>query len=127
MQNIFRRLVSYLLVFSLAGLPFTAQAGLIATDEAVSQNQPQLQAERAKVRDFFTRADVQQQLQQQGLTQQIAQERVAALTDADIQKIVGKIDALPAGGTSGAAAVVGITILVILVFYAIVQLFYPQK
>src|SRR5436189_6068212 len=102
MQNFFRRLVSYLLVFSLAGLPFTAHAGLIATDEAVSQNQPQLDADRAKVRDFFTRADVQQQLQQHGLTQQIAQERVAALTDADIQKVAGKIDALPAGGTVGA-------------------------
>jgi hypothetical protein len=125
MKNMLRRLVSYLLVASLSGLPFTAQAGLIATDEAVSPIQ--LQADRAKVRDFVARADVQQQLQQQGLTQQIAQERVNALTDNDIQKIAGRIDALPAGGTSGEVAVVGVVLLVIFVGYAIVQLFYPQK
>ena len=125
MKNIFHRLVSYVLIFSLAGLPFTAQAGLIGTDDVVAQNQ--LQTERAKVRDFVSRADVQQQLQQFGLTQQNAQDRVDALSEAEVQHIAGKIDALPAGGTAGTAAVVGLTVLLILIVYAIVQLFYPQK
>lgn len=127
MKNFFRRLLNYLLVISLAGLPFTAQAGLIATDEALTLSQTQVQAERAKVSDFVARADVQQQLQQHGLTQQMAQERVDALTDNDIQKIAGKIDTLPAGAATGTAAVIGLTVLLILVVYAIVQLFYPQK
>lgn len=125
MKNIFHRLVSYVVIFSLAGLPFTAQAGLIGTDDVVAQNR--VQTDRAKVRDFVSRADVQQQLQQFGLTQQNAKDRVDALSEAEVQHIAGKIDALPAGGTAGTAAVVGLTVLLILIVYAIVQLFYPQK
>lgn len=125
MKTLFHRLISYIIIFSLAGLPFTAQAGLIGTDEAVSQTQ--LQTDRAKVSDFVSRADVQQQLQQFGLTQQNAKDRVDALTEAEVQHIAGKIDALPAGATAGGAAVVGITVLLVLIIYAIVQLFYPQK
>ena len=91
MKTLFHRLISYIIIFSLAGLPFTAQAGLIGTDEAVSQTQ--LQTDRAKVSDFVSRADVQQQLQQFGLTQQNAKDRVDALTEAEVQHIAGKIDA----------------------------------
>ena len=125
MKTLFHRLISYIIIFSLAGLPFTAQAGLIGTDEVVGHTQ--LQTDRAKVRDFVSRADVQQQLQQFGLTQQNAKDRVDALTEAEVQHIAGKIDALPAGATAGGAAVVGITVLLVLIIYAIVQLFYPQK
>lgn len=129
MKTLFHRLISTIIIFSLAGLPFTAQAGLIGTDEVVGHTQ--LQTDRAKardlVRDFVSRADVQQQLQQFGLTQQNAKDRVDALTEAEVQHIAGKIDALPAGATSGGAAVVGLAVLLVLIIYAIVQLFYPQK
>ena len=125
MKNIFRRLLSYLLVISLAGLPFTAQAGLIGTDEVVAQTQ--VQSDRAKVRDFVSRSDVQQQLQQFGVSPQNAKDRIDALSEAEVQQIAGKINALPAGATSGGLAVVGLTVLLVLIVYAIVQLFYPQK
>lgn len=124
MKNDFRRVVSQLLIVCLAALPFTARAGLIATDEAVASAAP---SDRAKVLDFLARADVQNELQAQGLTTQGAQERVAALTDAEVRQIAGKIDSAPAGGTSGAVAVVGVTLLVILGVYAIVRAFYPQR
>ena len=39
MNKRLNRLLSFALIFSLAGLPFTAQAGLIGTDEAVAQIQ----------------------------------------------------------------------------------------
>jgi hypothetical protein len=125
MRIVFRRFVSVLLVFSMAGLPFTAQAGLIGTDEVAAQSEAP--SDREKVRDFVARADVQQQLQEHGLTPQIAKERVDALTDAEVQQIAGKIDALPAGATSGVAGVVGVTLLVVLVTYMLVRLFYPQR
>lgn len=125
MEKLFHRLVSYLLVFSLAGLPFTAHAGLIGTDEAVAQSE--VQSERARVRDFLARADVQQQLQQHGVTAQAAKDRVAALTDFEVAHLSGKIDALPAGATSGGAAVIGVTLLLVLITYVIVRMFYPQK
>ncbi len=125
MKKLFHRLVSYLLVFSLAGLPFTAHAGLIGTGEAVAQSE--MQSERARVRDFLARADVQQQLQQHGVTAQAAQDRVAALTDIEVAHISGKIDALPAGAATGGAAVFGVTLLLVLITYVIVRMFYPQK
>lgn len=125
MKTLLQRLISYLLVFSLVGLPFTAQAGLIGTDEVVAQTQTQ--SARAKVHDFVSRSDVQQQLQQFGVTPQNAKDRIDALTEAEVQHLSGKIDALPAGATSGGLAVVGITVLLVLIVYAIVQLFYPQK
>jgi len=125
MTTLFRRLVSYALVCSLAGLPFTAHAGMIGTDEVTAQTQGQ--ADRAKVSDFMARADVQNQLQQHGLTRDAAQARVAALSDAEVQHLAGRIDALPAGATTGAAGVVGVTVLLVAVTYIIVRAFYPQK
>ncbi len=125
MEKLFHRLVSYLLVFSLAGLPFTAHAGLIGTDEAVAHSE--VQSERARVRDFLSRADVQLQLQQHGVTAQAAKDRVDALTDFEVAQISGKIDALPAGATTGGAAVIGVTLLLVLITYVIVRMFYPQK
>ena len=125
MKTLLQRLISYILVFSLAGLPFTAQAGLIGTDEVVAQTQ--VQSDRAKVRDFVSRSDVQQQLQQFGVSPQNAKDRIDALSEAEVQQIAGKINALPAGATSGGLAVVGLTVLLVLIVYAIVQLFYPQK
>jgi hypothetical protein len=122
---VFRRFVSGLLVFSMAALPFTAQAGLIGTDEIAAQSE--VQSDRDKVREFVARADVQQQLQEQGVTPQAAKERVDALSDAEVQQIAGKIDTLPAGATSGTAGVIGVTLLVVLVTYMIVRLFYPQR
>jgi hypothetical protein len=125
MRFLYRRLVSVLLVCSMAGLPFTAQAGLIGTDEVAAQSE--VPSERDRVRDFVARADVQQQLQQHGLTPQLARERVDALTDAEVQHIAGKIDTLPAGATSGVGAVVGVTVLVVLISYMLVRLIYPQR
>jgi hypothetical protein len=123
MTQLFRRLVSYALVFSLAGLPFTAHAGMIGTDEVTGQ----IQDGRAKVRDFMARADVQAQLQQHGVTREAAQARVDALSEAEVQQLAGNIDNLPAGATTGAAGVVGVTVLLILVTYVIVRAFDPQK
>jgi len=124
MKIVLLRLISRVLMVTLAALPFTAQAGLIATDEAVA---PAMQTERAKVRDFLARADVQQQLQTHGLTAQAAQERVDALTDAEVQQIAGQVDTVPAGAASGAVAVVGLAVLLVLVTYVIVRAFYPQR
>ncbi len=129
MRIYFRRFVSYLLVASLAGLPFTAQAGLIGTDEIATQNAGPSVSESARetVRDFVARADVQQQLQQHGLTLQAAKERVDALTDTEVQQIAGKIDSLPAGASAGGTATVALVFLLVAVTYMLVRLMYPPK
>lgn len=125
MKKRLHRLVCFALVFSLAGLPITAQAGLIGTDAVAATGT--LQAERARLGEFVSRDEVRQQLRMHGVTEQAALERINALTDAEVAHLAGKIDELPAGAASGAVAVVGLTVLLALVTYVIVRLFYPQK
>jgi hypothetical protein len=106
------RLISRLLVVCLIGLPFQVNAGMIGTDQVVSA--AQAQAARAAVNSFVSRAEVAGQLQALGLTAQNAKERVAALTDAEVTKLAGQIDSLPAGASSGWAIVLIIAIGVLI-------------
>ena len=94
--------VSRLLIVTLSLLPFAAQAGMIGTGEVASG--ASIEQSRAKVLAFVSRGDVQQQMEALGLSASTARERVNALTDEEVQRIAGKIDAMPAGASSTAAA-----------------------
>jgi hypothetical protein len=122
MKAIVKRFVCQILALSLIGIPFTVQASIISTDEVLAQ--VQTQSDRTKVRDFVARADVQTQLQDHGLSLTVAQERVDAMTDSEVQQIAGKIDTLPAG--AGAVSTVAIVAATIIVIYIILQHFYPK-
>lgn len=93
------RIISRLLIVCLIALPFQANAGLIGTDQVVSSTQAQ--AARDAVLSYVARGDVAQQLQSLGLTPQTAKDRVAALTDAEVSKLAGQIESMPAGADGG--------------------------
>lgn len=95
MSQSFVRFLSRLLIVCMIGLPFQAQAGLIGTDEVISA--AQAAAARDTVASFLNRGEVSSQLQALGLGAKEAQDRVAALTDAEVAKLAGQIDRLPAG------------------------------
>src|SRR5258706_2865907 len=117
-MKFFCKLVSQLLIVSMILLPFSTQAGMIATDQAVASAQDL--ANRDKVRDFVSRSDVLKQFESLGLTGTTAQDRVNAMTQEEINRIAGKIDSLPAGADSGwgwAAAVVIIALIIYFVSY----------
>ena len=99
MSKSFVRFISRLLVVCLIGLPFQVSAGMIGTDQAVTA--AQAQAARAIVLSQISRTDVAGQLQSLGLTPQAASDRVAALTDAEVTKLAGQIESLPAGADGG--------------------------
>jgi len=84
-----------------------AQAGMIGTDQAVSTA---TQADRNTVLDFVGRADVAGQLQALGIDPATAKDRIAALTDQEVQTIAGRINNMPAG-----ADATGILLLIIIV------------
>ena len=105
MKPALARQLCRLLILCLGALPFGAYAGLIATDQVAAT--VQAPAARDKVRD---------QLQSLGVEREAAQARVAALTDAEVAHIAGRIDSLPAGGVSIAAALAGL-IVVELIWY----------
>jgi len=84
-----------------------AQAGMIGTDQAAAVAS---QADRNTVLQFLGRADVSSQLQSLGVDAATAKDRVAAMTDQEVQSLAGKIQSMPAGADS-----TGLVVLLIVV------------
>ena len=98
------------LLFSLT-VP-AAKAKLIGTETAltVAANE----ANRAKVSAFLERSDVQQIMVQHGVDVDEAQNRLDALTDAELLQLADNIDKLPTGGDA-VGAVIGAVLVIFLV------------
>lgn len=113
----FYKLIAQVLIVCMVWTPFSLQAGMIGTDQAVASVQDQ--ANRDKVLNFVTRSDVTRQFETLGLSASNAADRVSAMTQDEVNRIAGKIDSLPAGADSGAwlAAVIIIGIIIWLVWY----------
>ena len=99
MKSTFARIICRILVTSMVVLPWQAQAGMIGTDVAVSGA-------------VIDRAGIASQLQALGIPPQAAQERVAALTDAEVAGLAGRMDALPAGAVGGLLPVIAAVVLI---------------
>jgi hypothetical protein len=110
----FYKLVSQLLVVSLVWVPFTSHAGMIGTDQVMTD--VTAQANRDKVAQFVSRSDVAKQLEALGVKSNEAQARVAAMTQEEINTLAGKIDTLPAGASATTwwwvAAVVAVAVII---------------
>ena len=87
-------------------------AALIPTD-AVAQNQSG-QTARSSVNALIDREEVQKALINQGLDPQEARDRVAALSDAEAQKLADMLDKLPAGGSA-----IGFLVALILIVFLV--------
>jgi hypothetical protein len=93
----------------------SARAGMIGTEAARSLQVDQ--DARARVAAFLDRDDVRQAMVEQGVDPDEARARVAALSDAEVQRIAGQLDRLPAGAGSlgtiiGAAVFIFIVLLI---------------
>jgi hypothetical protein len=99
MNSRFVRFTCRILIASMLVLPFQARAGLVGTEQAIGAA-AQARTAREAIAAYVGRTDVAQQLQALGLSPQEAQARVAALSDAEITALAGRIDSLPAGGSA---------------------------
>ena len=98
MKSVWARMLCRLLMVLMVWSPMQfAQAGMIGTDQVVTAAS---QADRAAVMEFLGRAEVTNQLQSMGVDPAMVKDRVAAMTDHEIQQLTGKIQNLPAGGDS---------------------------
>ena len=96
----------------LTGLPLApAQAGIITTPQHLQLDQRVTQQE--KVQQFMAREDVRSQMQALGVSPEAAAQRVAALTEAELQQLAQHIDEQPAGG--GILGLLGVIFVVLLV------------
>lgn len=89
-----------------------AQAGLVATDSVVDQNQ--ISAQRDKVHDYLSREDVRQEMIELGVDPDEAALRVGALSDSEVAQIAQRIDELPAG-EGAVGVIVGALLLVFII------------
>jgi uncharacterized protein DUF6627 len=99
-------------MFALTGPIDAARAALVTTEQAL-EPAAALDA-RARVDAFLARDDVRRQMAALGVDPLEAASRVASLSDAEVRKIAGQLDRLPAG-QSAVAAVIGAVVLIFLV------------
>jgi hypothetical protein len=95
----------------LGSMQNAAYAGVISTEQYLSAVDRQRAIEQVDA--LLARAEVQRQLQQLGVDPAETAERVAALTDAELQLLADDLQELPAGGDL--LGVVGIVFIVLLV------------
>lgn len=90
---------------------FPAHAGMIGTEQAVSAS---ARAENmATVQSFMAREDVRAQLESWGVESAQATDRVAQLSDAELQQVAMNIESQPAGG--GALVIIGVVFVVLMI------------
>lgn len=112
MRSSCTRMLCRLLMLLMIWTPMQlAQAGMIGTDQLVTAS---ANADRTTVLEFLGRADVANQLQSFGLDAKSAKDRVAAMTDQEVQMLAGKINSMPAGADS-----TGIILLLLIVGVAV--------
>jgi hypothetical protein len=108
MKSVWARTLCRLLMVLMIWSPMQlAQAGMIGTEQVASAAS---QADRNTVLQFLGRAEVTSQLQSMGVDAATVKERVAAMTDQEVQSLAGKIQSMPAGADS-----TGVVILLIVV------------
>jgi hypothetical protein len=105
--------IAIITVFSVTLIPIAPLSAALVNNNAVVEQQS-LQANRALVNDFMSRADVRTQFEQLGVDADEANLRVAALSDAEVAKLAGEIKSAPAGqGAIG--AIIGAVVLIFIV------------
>jgi hypothetical protein len=115
MKSAVIRMICRFLIASLTVLSFgTANAGMIGVDQLTASSAA---SDRAVVMSLVSRSEVASQLQANGIDPQLAQERIAAMTDQEVQSLKGQIDALPAGAGGDWGWVAGVIIIALIVWY----------
>jgi len=113
-MSMFRNLVAIamasLLVMNVAPIGM-AHAKMVTTDQVIGQSNAS--DERTQILNFLMREDVQQHMTRLGVDPEEAENRVASLSDEEIQQIAGRLDELPAG--EGIGVIVGAILIIFLV------------
>lgn len=116
MKSTLKRFICSFLVIAMSMVPFQySQAGMIGSEVLISSAASQ--ADRATVENFLNRAETASQLTALGVDAQSAKSRVAAMTDAEIALLAGKVNSLPVGADSGAGSLILVLLIVWAVWY----------
>ncbi|MBX9630851.1 MAG: PA2779 family protein [Burkholderiales bacterium] len=95
------RTLSAVLIVSLLNMGMLQTAGAAAIDTQAAIALEDRAAVNARIDERLAREDVRQAMQSLGVDPDQARERVAALTDAEVLQLDGKLAQLPAAGDGG--------------------------
>ncbi len=104
----------FLLSFAIVEVSFSLHASaatMIPTSQVLAEVSRGQNLE--KVEKFLGRAEVQNELTKRGVSPQEASQRIAALSDFELQKLAGNIDVAPAGAEP--VLVIGLTTLLLVI------------
>lgn len=90
--------------------PMTLYADMVNTTGLLTHEVRSTQVEL--VETFLAREEVRSQLESQGVNPALASERVAALTDSQLQQLALNIQDMPAG--SGALGIIAVVLVIII-------------
>ena len=113
MRNRYRNSLTAVLAASLlaASLQSAAYAGVISTQQYLTTLDRE--ATRVRIDAVLAREEVRSKLEQYGVDRVAADERIAALTDQELELLATELESLPAGGS--VLAVVGVAFIVLLI------------
>lgn len=98
---------------TLCMLSIVANAKMVSTDQALGRVTADQDRERVQV--LLDRTETQEKLQAMGIDAQAVKERVARLTDQEVNELARQLDTLPAGGEISNRNLVAILLIVLLV------------
>ncbi|MEX1146898.1 MAG: PA2779 family protein [Sphingomonadales bacterium] len=109
-------IASFVTATSFAGYAQASTAavpGMVATETVV--NQQSAAADRAQIMNMLDREDVRAQIESLGVDPAEATERLAALSDAEIQQLTQNLEREPAGAGTGATLIgAAVTVFIVL-------------
>jgi len=103
-----RQLTGLLLALVLALPQSPSYAGLIPAETGSK-------SDRERVMALLERPEVAQQMEKMGIPPQDAKARVAAMSEAEVASLAGKLDALPAGGELGNQEFIILLVIILLI------------
>lgn len=111
----FIRQISWILLVSgllTLATPAPVYAGIVTTSELLHAQH--IQQERDRLQRLLDRKDVREALRYEGVNADAAKERVANMTDQEVQTLALKMDKLPAGGRLSNLDVVLLVLLIVI-------------
>lgn len=116
-MNRFRRHFRAALLGLAIALCVVPPASLAGPDQRISTaemvDQRVIADQRAEILETLQREEVEQALEQRGVDPEVVEERVARMSDAEVQELAAELDELPAGGNSVVSAAVFVFVVLL--------------
>ena len=113
LRPVLKKAIIFTLVINILGMGFpqAAYAGLVGTEQLIDSSERV--ARLAKLERVLAQAAVRDQFLQMGVSPELVEARVAALTDQELQMLETQLNELPAGGS--VLAIIGIVFVVLII------------